>query len=152
MLSFIPAGKLRSVAEYLVSAIVGALLLFIFFMASEAAVMLLKDTPLMSITFVPVICLLPLLGGALAAIVLEKLRKCQQGMKQGAIAGALAGLTGSFISSLILLVLSLLGKSPLGDALSSTLMVFAVLAISVGLDTLLGALGGALVAKFTADK
>jgi len=137
------------VAEHLVAAIIGALLLFIFFMASEATVLFMKDTPLMSITFVPVICLLPLLAGALAVIVFEKLRKVQPGIKRGAAVGALAGFFGSLVSSIILLLLSVLGQQPLGASLASTLYVFIVLAISIVLDTLLAAFGGALVVKFT---
>ena len=127
-------------------------MLFLFFMASEAAVIFMKDTPLMSITFVPVICLLPILAGALAAIVLEKLRKSSPGIKPGALVGGLAGFFGSMVSSFILLLLSLLGKAPFGDALSSLIAVAAVLFTSVCLDTLLAALGGALVVKFTSDK
>ncbi|MFA6328351.1 MAG: hypothetical protein WCY41_02820 [Candidatus Micrarchaeia archaeon] len=109
----------------------------------------MTDTPLMSITFVPVICLLPLLAGALAAIVFEKLRKAPMGIKRGALVGALAGFFGAFTSSIVLLILALLNKNPLGDAVSSTLMVAVVLFVTIGLDTLLAALGGALVVKFT---
>jgi H+/Cl- antiporter ClcA len=65
------------------------------------------------------------------------------------LVGALAGLFGSFVSSVPLLILAILNKNPLGDMLSSTLMVALVLVVSIGLDTLLAALGGALVVKFT---
>ncbi len=139
-------------AEHLVAALAGALLLFLFFMASEAAVLFMADTPLMSITFVPVICLLPLLAGALAVIVFEKLRKAQPGIKRGAGVGALAGFFGAFISSVPLIILAILNKNPLGAALSSALMVVVVLVVTIGLDTLLAAIGGALVVKFTSDK
>jgi len=149
MLSFLPAGKIRSAAEHLVAAMVGALLLFLFFMASEAAVLFMADTPLMPITFVPVICLLPILAGALAVIVFEKLRKASMGIKRGALVGALAGFFGSFISSVPILALAIMNKNPMGEMLSSTLMVVVVLVITIGLDTMLAAIGGALVVKFT---
>ena len=152
MLSFLPAGRIRSVAEHLVAAKVGGLLLFLFFMASELAVLFMSDTPLMSITFVPVICLLPVLAGALAAIVFEKLRKVQPGIKRGAAVGTLAGFCGSMMSAIILSILALLGKQPLGSSLSSPVMAIAVLLISVVIDTILAALGGALVVKFTSEK
>ena len=80
----------------------------------------------------------------------EKLRKVQPGIKRGAAVGALAGFFGSLTSSIILLLLSVLGQQPLGASLASTLYVFIVLAISIVLDTLLAAFGGALVVKFTA--
>ena len=152
MLSFLPAGRIRGAAEYIVAAKVGALLLFLFFMASEVAVIFMADTPLMSVTFVPVICLLPVLAGALAAIVFEKLRKAPTGIKRGAAVGALAGFCGSSFSSFILVVLSVMNMKPFGDALSSTLAVVAVLLITICIDTVLAALGGALVVKFTSDK
>ena len=152
MLSFLPAGRVRSVAEHLVAAIIGALLLFLFFMASEAAVLFMKDTPLMPITFIPVICLLPALAGALAVIVFEKLRKAPMGIKRGALIGALSGFFGSLVSSVPLIILAILNKNPLGDMLSSTLLVVLVLFVTIGLDTLLAAIGGALVVKFTSDK
>ena len=136
-------------AEHLVAAIVGAVLLFLFFMASEAAVLFMADTPLMPITFVPVICLLPILAGALAVIVFEKLRKAPLGIKRGAAVGALAGFFGSFVSSVPIIALAIMNKNPLGEMLSSTLLVVAVLFITIGLDTLLAAIGGALVVKFT---
>jgi len=97
----------------------------------------------------PVICLLPILAGALAVIVFEKLRKAPMGIKRGALVGALAGFFGSFISSVPLLALAILNKNPMGEMLSSTLMVVAVLVITIGLDTMLAAIGGALVVKFT---
>ena len=148
LLSFLPAGRIRSVAEYLVAAAAGAILLFLFFMASEAAVLLMRDTPLMPITFVPVICLLPILAGALAAIALEKLRAAQIGIKRGAAVGALSGFFGALVSSVPLLALDLLNMSPLGEALAATPIVLAVLLVTIVLDTLLSALGGALVVKF----
>jgi hypothetical protein len=109
----------------------------------------MRDTPLMPITFVPVICLLPILSGALAAIALEKLRTASIGIKRGALVGALSGFFGALVSSVPLLVLDLLNMNPLGDALASTPIVAGVLLITIGLDTLLSALGGALVVKFT---
>jgi len=154
VLSFLPAGKVRSAAEHLVAAVVGALLLFVFFMASEIAVQVMQDTPLMPVTFIPVICLLPILAGALAVIVFEKLRKTTMGIRRGALVGALAGLFGSMVSSLPLLILTLIkpDRPAFGDMLASPLLVALVLIVTIGLDTLLAAIGGALVVKFTSDK
>ncbi|MFA6907776.1 MAG: hypothetical protein WC263_03025 [Candidatus Micrarchaeia archaeon] len=149
MLSFLPAGRARGAAEHLIAAIVGALLIFIFFMVSEAAVQLMKDTPLMSITFVPVICLLPVLAGALAVIVFERLRRSQPGMKRGALVGGLAGFFGASASAVPLIALAVLNKNPLGDMLSSSLLVVLVMLATICLDTLLAAAGGAIVVKFT---
>ena len=150
MFSFLPAGRIRGAAEHLAAALAGGLLLFLFFMASEAVVFFMQaNSPLMPLTFLQVICLLPLLAGALAVIVLERLRKAPLGIKRGAAVGALAGFFGSAASLVILGILALLGTQPLGSALSSPVMAIAVLLISVAIDTILSALGGALVVKFT---
>jgi len=117
-------------------------------MVSEATVLFMKDTPLMPIMFVPVICLLPVLAGALAVIVFEKLRKAPLGIKRGALIGALAGFFGSFVSSVPIIALAILNMNPFGETLSSTLMVALVLFITIGLDTMLAAIGGVLVVKF----
>jgi len=103
----------------------------------------------MPIIFVPVICLLPLLAGALAVIVFEKLRMAPMGIKRGALIGALAGFFGASVSSVPILVLAIMNMNPLGEMLASTLMVVLVLFITIGLDTLLAAIGGVLVVKFT---
>ncbi|VVB98964.1 Uncharacterised protein [uncultured archaeon] len=149
MLSFIPKGMPRSIAEYLVASIPGALLLFAFFVASEAVVAFVD--PNLAITFIPVICVVPILAGAVSTLILEKVRSKPLTFKRGALIGALAGLDGALISAILLAILSLaLHKEPFGTMLTGAL-VYLVLLVVVVLDAVLGALGGVIVVKFTRD-
>jgi hypothetical protein len=149
-LSFIPAGVPRSIAEYVISAIPGALLLFGFFLASESAVVFLGGNT-MAVTFLPVICLMPLLSGAISSLVLEKIRSKLITYQRGALVGAFSGFVGSLVSVLLLMAVFLLGKKPFGTVLDSTPLVVAALFIIIAMDTLLAALGGAIAVRFLKD-
>lgn len=152
MLTFIPAGLPRRIAEGIAAVIPGALLLFIFFAVAEGAVFFMgKQSELISIIFVPVICILPVFAGMVSALVLEKVRRQPPTFKWGVAAGAGAGLCGAIASSLMLGTLALLKQAPLGTMVSSNYIVLAVLLATVAIDTILGALGGAVVVKFIKD-
>lgn len=140
----------RSIAEYIVALIPGAVLLFAFFVAAGSAVAILKND-LLSIAFLPVICLLPILSGVVSTLVLEKLRSKPLTMQRGAMVGAAASLAGSLVSSLMLLVLDMGAKiHPFGSGVTGVLL-FVALSVVVVMDAVLGALGGALVVKFIKD-
>lgn len=149
-LSFIPAGILRSIAEYLVAIIPGALLLFAFFVAAEMGMVVIGGD-ILAASFIPVICVTPVLSGVVSTLVLEKLRKKPINFKRGAMVGATAAFTGSFFSVLLLLAVSLFAhKAPFGSLLSGAILYASFFAV-VLVDTMLGALGGALVANFIKD-
>ncbi|MEM4348422.1 MAG: hypothetical protein QXN37_02530 [Candidatus Anstonellaceae archaeon] len=149
MLSFIPAGMLRKIAEYLVASIVGAILLAGFFAISELSVLLFPKYDLISLVFVPIVCAMPLVAGAIAALALEKIKKRPITLKQAAAAGALAGFLGSSFSALLLIVSWVLFPkvAPFGAGIS-TLLSFLLLPLVVFIDTLLAAIGAVIVAKF----
>lgn len=147
VLSFVPPGMPRSVAEYIVAVIPGALLLFIFFIGAEGA-MILVNQDILSVIFLPVVCIMPILAGAVSTLVLEKLRKKPLTLQRGAVVGLAAGLVGSLVSAVALVVIQLITqKLPFGSFLSG-LLVYAVLLAIIVIDAVLGALGGALVVKF----
>jgi len=149
-LSFIPEGIPRSIAEYIVAVIPGAILLFAFFVAAEMAMVAIGGD-LLAASFLPVICVMPVLAGVVSTLLLEKLRKKPLTFQRGAMVGAAAAFTGSFVSVLMLsAVLLLAKKAPFGSMLSGIFLYVSFLAI-VAVDTVLGALGGALVAKFIKD-
>jgi hypothetical protein len=152
MLSFIPAGLGRSVAEYLVALIPGSVLLFVFYLAAESGVLFLGSgkSDLLAASFIPVICILPVLCGVVATLVLEKLRKKPLTLQRGATVGAAAGLAGALVSVLMLAVIALLfsDKYPLGETVGKGILFYVVLLVVLVIETVLGALGGALVVKF----
>jgi len=150
MLAFVPEGTPRSVAEYIAALIPGAVLLFAFFLAAELAVLLMgQANSLVSIAFLPVICIMPILAGVVSTLVLEKLRNKPLTLQRGAMVGAAAGLSGVFVSSFMLLTIKLLlKKAPFGAAVSGIFMYFITFAVIIAVGAAFGALGGALVVKF----
>lgn len=161
MLTFVPAGTGRSVAEYIAAMIPGAVLLFAFFLAAEAAMVALgcanpNNCPtggsILPVAFVPVICIMPILAGVVSTLILEKLRKKPLTMQRGATVGAAAGLAGALVSAVLIMIVHLFTsyKQPLGIALPGLFLAVAMLVVVV-IDAVLGALGGALVVKFIKD-
>ena len=151
LLSFVPAGTARSVAEYIAAMIPGAILLFAFFLAAEAAMIFIGQgtSSMLSFAFLPVICIMPVLSGVVSTLILEKLRKKPLTMQRGAMVGAAAGLAGALVSAVMLGLLHLFTryKTPLGITIPGIFLLVALLVIVV-IDAVLGALGGALVVKF----
>ena len=150
MLSFVPSGIARSIAECLVAMVPGAVLLFLFFAVAEGALFFTKSD-MISILFLPVVCLLPIFAGMASALALEKVRNRPLTFKAGAAAGTLAGFFGALVSSIMLGVLTFLNQLPFGAMLSDKLIIAVALILVVAVDTILGALGGAIAVKFIKD-
>lgn len=150
MLSFVPEGKPRSVAEYLVAAIAGAVLLFAFYLLAEMADVLFKSD-MIAVVFLPVICLMPVISGAISTLILEKLRTKPLTLQRGALVGAASGLAGSFVAAIMLFALDMLVKvHPFGSGITGLYLLVALVPV-VAIDAVLGALGGALVVKFVKE-
>ena len=147
VISFVPAGIGRSIVEYLVALIPGAVLLFAFFLAAEAA-MLFIGGDILAIAFLPVICIMPILAGVVSTLVLEKLRRKPLNMQRGAMVGAAAAFGGAFLSAIMMILVNVFAHKPPFGSLVSGLLVYVVLVLVLVMDTVLGALGGALVVKF----
>lgn len=150
ILSFVPAGIPRSIAEYFVAALLGAVLLFAFFVLAEIANFAVQGG-LLAAAFLPVICVMPIISGVVSTLVLEKLRSKPLTLKRGALVGAAAGLSGSLLSAVLLLAGSFLGQVHPFTAAVTGLLLAAALLVVVVIDAALGALGGALVVKFVRD-
>ncbi|HIH19052.1 TPA: hypothetical protein HA225_03670 [Candidatus Micrarchaeota archaeon] len=149
MLSFVPKGMPRSIAEYLAALLPGSILLFAFFVAAEVAVIFLGEGNgnLLALSFLPVICIMPILSGVVSTLVLEKVRNKQLSVKRGAMVGAAAGFVGAFVSVILLSAVALFAdKYAFGSALTGVFFYVALLPI-IAVETVLGALGGAAVVK-----
>ncbi|MEM4554329.1 MAG: hypothetical protein QXT25_00570 [Candidatus Anstonellaceae archaeon] len=149
MLSFVPAGMPRKIAEYLVSSLLGAMVLAGFFAVSELSVLLFPKNNFISLMFLPIVCAMPFVVGALAALVLEKIKKRPITIKQAAIAGSLAGFLGSSFSAMFLAASWFLFPkvAPFGESIPQLLSLL-LLPLIVFIDTLLAAVGAVIVAKF----
>jgi hypothetical protein len=146
--SFVPAGIFRSIVEYIAALLPGAILLFAFFVAAEALVLFLPGGDLISASFLPVICIMPVLAGVVSTLALEKIRSKALSMQRGAMVGAAAGLIGGVISVLMMAVIAIFFKKlPFGEGISGILF-YVILLVVVFLEAVLAALGGALVVQF----
>ena len=150
MLSFVPAGMPRTIVEFIVATIPGSVLLFLFFAVAEGALFFTKSN-IISILFLPVVCIVPIFAGMASALALEKLRNQPLTFKSGAAVGTLAGFCGAVVSSVMLGALSLLNQMPFGTLVSDKLIIAVALLLVMAVDTVLGALGGAIVVKFVKD-
>lgn len=148
LLSFVPKGIARSIAEYIAALLPGSILLFAFFVAAEVAVLFLPGGDLLAASFLPVICIMPLLSGVVSTLVLEKLRNKQLTIQRGAMVGAAAGFIGAAVSVVMLAAAALLfQKYAFGSAFGGILF-YVILLVVLALETILGAVGGAAVVKF----
>lgn len=150
MLSFIPAGLPRSAVEYLVAAIAGAVLLFAFFLLAEMAGIMFKSD-IIAVVFLPVICIMPIISGAISTLLLEKLRSKPLTFQRGAMVGAASGLFGASVSAVMLFAVDMLMSIHPFGSWATGLMLLAILVPIAIVDGLLGALGGALVVKFVKE-
>lgn len=138
----------RSIAEYLASIIPGAALLFVFFLAAEGSTLFFGENSLMAATFLPVVCIMPILSGVVSALALERLRAKPLTLQRGALIGFAAGFTGALLSALMLgLVKVALQTPPFGAFLQSGWLSLAAIIAIVLLDSVLAALGGAVASK-----
>jgi hypothetical protein len=151
LLSFVPKGMPRSIAEYLCALIPGSILLFAFFVAAEVAVIFLPGGDLLSASFLPVICIMPILSGVVSTLVLEKLRKKPLIIQRGAMVGAAAGFAGALVSVTLLAVAALAFHKYAFGSFVSGLLFYLVLLVLLPVEAVLGALGGAAVVKFIKD-
>lgn len=151
--SFIPEGLPRSIAEYLASALVGAILLFAFYVASEST-LIFTGEDMMAFTFLPVVCLMPVLAGAVASLVLERIRQKEITLRKGALVGAASGLISAAFSTVLFLLLFLVSSQasaklkPFDGSIADPLIMLLALLASAAFDIALAAAGGALAAKF----
>ncbi|MCX8197469.1 MAG: hypothetical protein N3G80_04110 [Candidatus Micrarchaeota archaeon] len=148
LLSFIPQGLPRTAAEYLVSGAIGGLVYFGFFILVLGLLFFIKDNN-MALIFLPLTCVIPPLTGALSALVFERVRNRPLSLKSAAAVGAIAGLLGSSISSLVALLASFFAPPNSVFSLLQPLLLFVALAVLAVVDSILAALGAAVVAHIT---
>lgn len=150
MLSFVPEGMMRSIAEYVAALVPGAVLLFAFFIAAQLMVIMLGD--ILAVSYFLAACIMPILAGVVSTLVLEKLRKKPLTLQRGAMVGAAASIAGAGLSAVALLAISFVAKKPVFGSFLTGFLPYIALAIIVAVDAVLGALGGALVVKFLKEQ
>lgn len=155
MLGFLPAGIIRKGGEILLSASFGSVLQFFFVLvvAGVNASMGGADGTL-ALAYIPVVCLLPLVVGTISTLVYERVKGVHVASIRGsAITAALAAMSGSFLGSLVVVILSIVMPSlkPFGPAITGPVMIAGLCALIVIISTVL-AIFGAVVSAAVLNK
>ena len=159
LLSFLPNGPVRLLGEFIVSAIPGALLQFIFIVAAAGLNIWMSDPSraapttanLYAAVYLPVACLLPLVVGAISALMLERIRGASSlHAKSGMITAALAGFVGALVGALTIISAGMLNSKPFGTGLDSTTYLIVLPLIMIIICTIMSAIGAALTTVIVA--
>ncbi len=151
LLMFLPAGPARSVGEIVVSAIPGGILQFIFIVLAAGLNIWgaqSNGNELYAAVYLPVVCLLPLVVGAISALVLERVRGLSMlQVKGGMIAAAVAGLVGSLLGAIVIIatgMLKIAGGKPLGASFTDVTYLVALPIVMAFVAMVMAAIGAAL--------
>ncbi len=154
MLKFLPAGIVRDGCEIVLSGIPGAVILAIFIIGTSVLNIytnLSGPNSWFAATYVPVVCLLPLVVGIVAPLVLERIRGIEMlTLRRSVVASCLSGLLGSLLGSLGLLIsgFAVANSKPFGSALTGLPLMVVLVLVLVFISTLLSAIGGAILVLF----
>jgi hypothetical protein len=146
--SFLDKLMENEYAQIFVSATPGAILLCVAIVVA-AVLNLFVASSYTSLVFVPILCIMPLLSGAIATLLLRRVSKEDGGdIAHCAGTGALSGFIGATGGAIILIVLILLKKQPLGGMFSSTILEVIALALILIMSAVLSALAAGALAFF----
>ena len=150
LLSFLPAGPARGAGEIIVSAIPGGVLQFIF-IAAAAGLNIWgaqsQGNDLYAAVYLPVVCLLPLVVGAISALVLERIQGTSTlHVKGGMLTAALAGLVGALAGAIVIIATGMLNTTfkPLGASFTGMTYLIALPLVMAFVAMIMSAIGAAL--------
>ena len=151
LLVFLPAGPARSAGEIIASAIPGGVLQFVFIVAAAGLNIWGAQSAgneLYAAVYLPVVCLLPLVVGAISALVLERVQGTSTlHVKGGMISAAVAGLVGGLIGGIVIMATGLLkigGGKPLGASFVDVTYLVALPLVMAVVAMVMAAIGAAL--------
>lgn len=143
---------LRSVIEVLVSCIMGGAILFIFILGAgllNVTANINQANDLITATYLPIVCILPLVVGVIGPLVLEKVRNEDSlSLKGGALVSFLSALGGSFLGAFVLFGFGLITDfKPVGDSLDGfgVPAYFIVSIVLMAVTSVLSTIGGILI-------
>lgn len=152
---FIKDARIKKVVEVLFSSIPGGVIFLVFIIGTGILNILSSSAGpnnVFAATYLPVVCILPIVVGVIGPLVLEKVRNSQTLSIRGSVlVSFISALTGSFVGSFLLVISGLVGDGfrPFGGVLEpflGTPGLFVALILIVGVSTFLSTLGGALIA------
>lgn len=147
---FLPFGPLRDAAEILLASLPGAAMLALFILIVGGLTINFNSNGFAA-SYIPVVCLLPLVVGIVTPLVLERIRgEHRISLRRAMICSCASGLSGSFFASAILILLGIFNPSfkPFGPSVGGALPLLFLFALIVGISTALAAAGGAVLVIF----
>lgn len=152
MLSFIPAGVPRKIAEVLVAAVPGALLQFVFIVSAAGLnIWSTGSNPnegTYALVYLPVVCLLPAVVGAISTLMYERVQGAQSAHVKGSmLTAAWAALIGTLLGAVVIIISSMAvkGAKPMGAWMTDPVMIIGLSLAMVVVSTVLAAVGAAIV-------
>jgi|GEM_PF-2833501 len=130
----------------------GAILIAVFLLVATVPNILLSDMQFLTFLFLPIICIFPVLGGALSAFSLHRFAKEPIEKSDGAVVGALAGLFGSLAAAILMVVAYFFGQKPFGSLVSGALFNILLSLIVVFMCVLLSLIGAVAVSVFLSKR
>jgi len=152
---FISNSLLRKIIEVLVSSIPGSIVFFIFIVATGILNIFSSsggESNIFTLTYIPVVCVLPIVIGVIGPLILEKIRANQNlSLRASVLVSFLSSLAGSFFGAFALVLTGLVGEgfNPFGGLLDPIIggapgLLIAMVLI-VFISTILSTIGGALI-------
>lgn len=130
----------------------GAAIIAIFLLFASVPNMFLSGTELLSLIFLPTVCLFPLIGGAASSFALFRFSKEPPEKPDSAMVGALAGLFGSLFAAFLMVVAFFLGKLPFGGLVKGALLNIASALIVVLVCVVLSLAGSVALGVFLSQR
>ena len=151
---FIPHPLLKRAVEILFSSIPGAAIFFVFIIATGMLNIFSSSAGpnnIFAATYLPVVCILPIVVGVIGPLILEKVRSAQSLSLHGSVlVSFISAFTGSFFGALALLITGLVGSNfkPFGGIFEPVLGppgMFVGFLLIVIISTVLSTIGGAII-------
>ena len=155
LFKFIQNSRLKKVVEVLFSSIPGAVVFFVFIIGTGILNIFSSSAGpnnIFAATYLPVVCILPIVIGVIGPLILEKVRESSSlSLRASVLVSFISALFGSFLGALVLMITGLVGEGfkPFGGVFDSVLGgapgLVAAFLIIVAISTVLSTIGGAII-------
>ncbi|MFH1306312.1 MAG: hypothetical protein ABIH83_01485 [Candidatus Micrarchaeota archaeon] len=150
LFKFISNNLLRAVIEVIFSSIPGAAIFFIFILGTGILNIYTNiggANNVFAATYLPVICVLPIVIGIIGSLILEKVRDdARLSLRASVLVSFVSALAGSFLGTIVLVISGLMGGfMPFGAILPGLTGLVGAFIVLVAASTLLSTIGGALI-------
>ncbi|MFH0927825.1 MAG: hypothetical protein V1822_04570 [Candidatus Micrarchaeota archaeon] len=151
---FIANSTLRKMVEVVFSSLPGTVIFFVFIIGTGLLNIFSSQAGpnnIFAATYLPVVCILPIIIGVIGPLVLERVRSSSSLSLRGSVlVSFISAFIGSFLGSLVLLISGIVSDSfkPFGgifEPVLGTPGLFVGFLLIVGISTILSTVGGAVI-------